>query len=154
MLSYTHLPGHHLTLCHYCSHNPQYNCDLLMPSVNQTASRTSRSLISADTLYLIPPRTLLCLQEWMMQMTKTLPLQECIRRYFPCRVPVPNTTVVTNADDNLDAESNHNSVDPNEATDNSSKAYVHSTGSHISVHSTTSEPPQHLLDEEDNLSKD
>ena len=54
-------------------------------------------------------------------------------------VPVPNTTVVINADNELDAESNHNSIDPNEADDNSSKASIHSTGSHILIHSTTSE---------------
>ena len=71
-------------------------------------------------------------------------------------VPVPNTntTIVTNTDNNSDAESDHNSVDPNEANDNASKASIHSTGSHLSVHSATSEPPQHPLDEEDNLSKD
>ena len=70
-------------------------------------------------------------------------------------VPVPNTpaTITTNADDNSDAESNHNSIDPNEADDNSSKASIYSTGSHLSVHSATSEPPQHPPDEEDNLSK-
>ena len=44
-------------------------------------------------------------------------------------------------------ESNHNSIDPNEADDNSSKASVHSTGSHIPIHSITSEPPQHPPDE-------
>ena len=69
-------------------------------------------------------------------------------------VPVPNTTIMTNADDNLDAESNHNSIDPNEADDNTSKASVHRTGSHLSIHSATSEPPQHPPDKEDNLSKD
>ena len=37
-------------------------------------------------------------------------------------VPVPNTTVTTNADDNSDAESDHNSVVPNKADDSSSKA--------------------------------
>ena len=63
-------------------------------------------------------------------------------------VPVPNTTIVTNNDDDSDAESDHNSIDPNEANDNSSKASVQSTGSHIPVHSTTSEPPQHPPDEE------
>ena len=64
-------------------------------------------------------------------------------------VPVCNTTVTINIDDDSGTESNHNSVDPNEAGDNSSKASVHSTRSHISVHSTTSEPPQHPLDEEE-----
>ena len=42
-------------------------------------------------------------------------------------VPVPNTTITTNAYDNLDTESDQNSIDPNEANDNSSKASVHST---------------------------
>ena len=69
-------------------------------------------------------------------------------------VPIPSTTIVTNADDILDAESDHNSIDPNEANDYSSKASVHNTGSHLSIQSATSEPPQHPLDEEDNLSKD
>ena len=63
-------------------------------------------------------------------------------------VPVFNTTVVINADNDFDAESDHNSIDPNEADDNSSKASVHSTRSHIPVHSTTSEPPQHFSDGE------
>ena len=69
-------------------------------------------------------------------------------------VPVPNTTVMTNADDNLDAKSNHNSVDPNKPDRNSSKASVHSTRSNLSVHSATGEPPQHPPDEEDNISED
>ena len=74
-------------------------------------------------------------------------------------VPVPNTvpntttTITTNTDDNSNAESNHNSIDPNKADVYSSKASIHSTGSHLSVHSTTSEPPQHPLDEEDNISE-
>ena len=62
-------------------------------------------------------------------------------------VHVPNTTIVMNADDNLDAESDHNSIDPNVANDNSSKTSIHSTGSHIPVHITTSEPLQHPPDE-------
>ena len=69
-------------------------------------------------------------------------------------VPVPNTTVTTNTDDDSDTESDHNSIDPNEADNNSSKASIHSTRSHISIHSVTSEPPQHPPDEENNLSKD
>ena len=75
---------------------------------------------------------------------------------FFAGVPVPNATatIVTYADDNLDAESDHNSIDSNEADDDSSKASIHSTGSHLSVHSATSEPPQHPPDEEDNLFED
>ena len=52
-------------------------------------------------------------------------------------VPIPITTNGDN--DNSDAESNHNSIDPNKADDNSSKAF----------HSMTSEPPQHPPDEEE-----
>ena len=63
-------------------------------------------------------------------------------------VPVLNTIIMTNTDNDSDTESNHNSIDPNEADDNSSKASIHSTGSHIPVHSTTSEPAQHPTDEE------
>ena len=51
----------------------------------------------------------------------------------------------------LEEEPNHNSVDPNEANDNSSKPSVYSTRSHISVHSITSEPPQHPPDEENDI---
>ena len=64
-------------------------------------------------------------------------------------VPVPNTTIMINTDDESDAESDHNSIGPNEADDNSSKASIHSTRSHIPVHSTTCEPPQHPPDEEE-----
>ena len=68
---------------------------------------------------------------------------------FLAGVPVPNTTVMINTDDCSDAESDHNSIDPNKADKNSSKASVHSTRSHIPIHSTTIEPPQHPLDEEE-----
>ena len=64
-------------------------------------------------------------------------------------VPVPNTTIMTNTENDLDAESNHNSINHNEVDNNSSKASIHSTGSHIPIHSTTSEPPQHPPDEEE-----
>ena len=69
-------------------------------------------------------------------------------------MPVPNTTIVTTADDDLETESAHNSIGPNEADDNSSKAPIHSTRSHICIHSSTSVPTQHHLDEEANLSRD
>ena len=60
-------------------------------------------------------------------------------------VPIP---VATNHDQS-DAESNHNSVDANEADDNSSKASIHSTRSQAPAHSMINEPPQLPLDEED-----
>ena len=52
-------------------------------------------------------------------------------------------------DDNLDAESNHNSVDPNEVDDNSSKASICSTGNQAPVHNMTDEPPQLPPNEEE-----
>ena len=63
-------------------------------------------------------------------------------------VPIP--IMINNAnDDNSDAESDHNSVDPNEANDNSSKASLHSTRIQAPVHNTTDEPPQLPPDEEE-----
>ena len=51
--------------------------------------------------------------------------------------------MINNAnDDNSDAESDHNSIDPNVANDNSSKPCLHSTGSQAPLHNTTDEPPQ------------
>ena len=50
-------------------------------------------------------------------------------------VPIP---VMTNNDnDDSDAESDHNSIDPNEADHNSSKASVLSTRSQARIHSMT-----------------
>ena len=50
--------------------------------------------------------------------------------------------IMTN-DNNNDSytESDHNSIDPNEADDNSSKASVHSTGSQAPIYNMTDEPP-------------
>ena len=62
-------------------------------------------------------------------------------------VPIPVTT--TNDDDHSDAESDHNSIDPNEIDDNSSKASICSTRSQAPVHTTTDEPPQLLPEEEE-----
>ena len=82
-----------------------------------------------------------------MMMTTTLLLQECkVDDTSLAGVPIP--IVSNNNNDDSDAESNHNSVDPNEANDNSSKASIHSTGSHTPVYNTTDEPPQLPLDGE------
>ena len=62
-------------------------------------------------------------------------------------LPIPIMT--NNDDDDLDAESDHNSVGPNEANNNSSKASIHTTRSHAPVHNMTDEPPQHPPDEEE-----
>ena len=56
-------------------------------------------------------------------------------------VPIP--VAINDADDdNSDTESDHNSIDPNKADNNSSKASLHSTRSQASVHNATDEPPQ------------
>ena len=52
-------------------------------------------------------------------------------------------------DDNLDAEYDHNSIDPNETNHNSNKASIHSTGSQAPVHSMIDDPPQLPPDEEE-----
>ena len=54
-----------------------------------------------------------------------------------------------NDDDDSDIESDHNSVHPNEANDDSSKASVNSTRRQAPVHSMNSEPPHHPLDEDE-----
>ena len=48
-----------------------------------------------------------------------------------------------------DAKSDHNSVYPNEADNDSSKASLHSTGSQAPVHNMNDEPPQLPPDEEE-----
>ena len=65
-------------------------------------------------------------------------------------VPIPNTQAVTSTEDESDVEPDHDSIDPDKADDNSSKASIHSTRSDISAHSVTSEQPQPLLNEEPN----
>ena len=57
-------------------------------------------------------------------------------------VPIPIAPI-------SDDKSNHNSVDPNEANDISSKASIRSTGSHAPVHNMTDELPQHPRGEEE-----
>ena len=64
-------------------------------------------------------------------------------------VTIPTNTVATNDNDDLDTESDHNSIDPNKANKHSSKASIHSTRSHAPVHNTTDEPPQHPLEEDE-----
>ena len=63
-------------------------------------------------------------------------------------VPIP--IMINNADkDNLGTESSHNSIDPNKADNNSSKASLHRARSQAPVHNTTDEPPQLPPDEEE-----
>ena len=63
-------------------------------------------------------------------------------------VPIP-VMINDDKEDNSDAESNHNSANPNEADNNSSKASMHSTRSQAPAHSLSDEPPHLPPDEED-----
>ena len=68
---------------------------------------------------------------------------------------------MTNADNNLDAESDHNSVDPTSIQAKHLYTALEATYpftvplvNHHNILSATSEPPQHPPGEENNLSKD
>ena len=119
------------------------------------ASRTSRSTIFLDTFYLIlwtlHPALLAGVDDNDDEDASLAGVQGDDTSL--AGVPIPTTTIVTNDDNDMDAESDHNSIDPNKANTNSNKTSIHSTRSHVPVHSMTSEPPQHLLveDEPDNV---
>ena len=146
MLSHSHLPGHHMAL-HHCH------------SCNQTIIATIDALSKSDGIQILKI-TDLCghiLFDSSADPALLAGVDDADDEDISLAgVPVPNTnaTLTTNADDNSDPESDHSSVDPNEANNNSSKASVHSTRSHLSIHSATSEPPQHPPDDKDNLSED
>ena len=63
-------------------------------------------------------------------------------------VPIP-VLINDDNDDHLNAESDHNPIDPNKVDDNSSKASICSTRSQAPVHNMTDEPPQLPPDEEE-----
>ena len=144
MLLYSHSPGHYMTLHHCCSHNPTQivTIDALSKS-NGTQNLKITYLCSHHLLDSMDPALLAGVDH--DDDTSLAGVQGDDTSL--AGVPIP---IVTNDDkDDLDAESDHNSVDPNEADDNSSKASVHSTGSHAPVHNMADEPPQHPPDEEE-----
>ena len=151
MLSYSHSPGHYMTLHHCCSCNPA-----LIVTINALSKSDGIENLKITDLHghLLfdsseDPALLAGVNDTDDKDEDTSLAGVHNKDTSLAGVPVPNTTVMINTDNELDAESDHNSVDPNEADDNSSKASIHSTRSHIPVHSTTSEPPQHPLDEEE-----
>ena len=157
MLSYSHSPGHYTTLhhCHSCNPTIIVTVDALCQSDgihNLKITDLNGHLLSDSS---IDPALLAGVDDADDDEDKDTSLAGVHDEDTSLAgVPEPNTTVVTNTDDDSDTESDHNPVDPNEVDNNSSKPSIHSTGSHICVHSATSEPPQHPLDEEANLSKD
>ena len=112
MLSYSHLSGHHTTLYHCHSCNPAIIATIDALSKSDSIQNLKITDLCRHLLFdsSMDPALLAGVDDADDEDTSL------------AGVPVPNSTVVTNAHDNLDAESNHNSIDPKEADDNSSKA--------------------------------
>ena len=129
MLPYPHLPGHYTTLRHCHSHNPCYNCDYQCtweiqwhPEPQDHQSPWAPLFDSTDTALFAGVD------------------DDDDDNTSLTGVPIPIAT--NDDDDDSDTESDHNSIDPNEADDNSIKASIHSTQSQAPIHSMTSEIPQ------------
>ena len=148
MLSHSHLPGHYMTLHHCCSCNPAIIVVINALGKSNSIQNLKITNLCGHILFdsSMDPALLGGVDHVDDKDTSFAGVHDEDTSFSG--MPVPNTTVVINADDNLHAESDHKSIDPNEADDNSSKASVHSTRSHVSIHSATSEPPQHPPDEE------
>ena len=139
------LPGHYTTLHHCHSHNPAIivTIDALSKSSIQNLKITNlHGHLLFDSM---DPALLAGVDDNDDEDTSLAGVHG--NNTSIAGVPIPPVTT-TNGDDS-DAESNHNSIDPNKAQKNSSKPSVHSARRHIPVHSMTSEPPQHLPDEEE-----
>ena len=138
MLSYSHSPGHYMSLCHCCNFNPT-----IIATINALSNLCGHLLFDSSVDPALPSGV----DDADDEDTSLAGVHD--EDTSLAGVPVPNTTITTNADNDSDAKSDHSSIDSNKANDNSSKASVHSTGSNIPIHSTTSEPPQHSPDEEE-----
>ena len=144
MLPYPHSPGHYLTLCHCHSCNPAIivTIDALGKSdgiQNLKITDLCRHLLFDST----DPALLAGVDDDDDTDTSLAGVQGDDTSL--AGVPIP---VATNNDNSV-TESNHNSIDPNMADDNSSKASIHSTRSQAPVHNMTDEPPQLPPDEEE-----
>ena len=147
MLSYPHSPGHYTTIHHCHSHNPTkiVTIDALHKSdgiQNQKITNLYRHLIFDST----DPALLAGVDDDIDDNTSLAGVQGNDTSLAGVLIPI---AINNTDDDNSDAESNHNSVDPNEADDNSNKVSLHSTRSQAPVHNTTDEPPQLPPDEEE-----
>ena len=160
MLSYPHSPGHYMTLCHCHSSNPT-----IIVTINALGKSDGIQNLKITDLHRhllfdsLDPALLAGVDDDDDDDDTSLTGVQGDDTSLAgvqgddtslAGVLIPTTTIVAHDDDdNLDAESNHNSVDSNEADESSSKASVHSTRSHVPVHSMASEPPQHPPDEEE-----
>ena len=150
MLSYSQLPGHYKTLHHCHSYNPTIiaTIDALCKSdgIQDLKITNLHGHLLFDSS--MDPALLAGVDDVDDKDTSLAGVHN--KDTSLAGVPVPNPTIMINADRKSDAKSDHNTIDPNEADDNSSKASVHSTRSHIPIHSATSEPPpQHPPYEEE-----
>ena len=135
MLPYPHSPGHYMTLCHCHSHNPTTIVTINALGKSNSIQNLKITNLHGHLLFDSMDPALLAGVDDNNDNDTSL-----------AGVPIP---IANNDDDDSDTESNHNSVDPNEADDNSSKASARSTGSQVPVHNMTDEPPQLPPDEED-----
>ena len=146
MLSYPHLPAHYMTLCHCHSCNPTIIAAINALSKSDGIQNLKITDLCRHLLFdSMDPALLAGVDDDDDEDTSLAGVQG--NDTSLAGVPIP---IMTNDDDNdSDTESDHNSIDPNETDESSSKASIHSTGSNTTVCSMTSEPPQHPPDEEE-----
>ena len=135
MLSYSHLLGHYMTLHHCCSCSPPPPHPPPPPPpiiVTINALGTSDGIQNLKITDLSghfsfdsseDPALLAGVDDTDDEDSSFTGVHDEDTSF--AGVPGPNTTIMTNADNDSDAESDHISVDPNEANDNSSKS-IHS----------------------------
>ena len=124
MLSYSLSPGHYMTLHHCHSCNPTIIATINALGKSDSIQGLKITDMCRCLLYdsSVDPALLAGVDDADDEDTSL------------AGVPVPNTTTTTTTDNDSDTESDHNSIDPNEADDNSSKASIHSTGNHVCIH--------------------
>ena len=150
MLPYPHLPGHYMTIHHCCSHNPTIIVTINALSKSDSIQNQKITNLCGHLLFdSMDPALLAGVDDDDDDDTSLAGLQG--NDTSLAGVPIPVIMITNDNDDNSDAESDHNSIDPSELDDNASKASIHSTGSLAPVHTTTDEPPQ-LSPEEEELS--
>ena len=127
MLSYSHSPGHYTTLYHCHSHKSTIIVTINTLSKSDGIQNLKITDLCRHLLFdsSMDPTLLAGVDHTDDEDTSFAGVHDKDTSF--AGVPVPNNTITTNADDDSDAESDHNFIDPNESNDNSSKASVHST---------------------------
>ena len=154
MLPYPHLPGHYKTLHHCIPAAPTIIATINTISKSNGIQNLKITDLHGHLLFdsSMDPALLAGVDEYNEDNDEDTSLAGVHDEDTSITgVPIPNTqaaTTATSADNELDTEPNHDSIEPNEADNISSKVSVHSTGSHISIHIDTSEPPHPPLNKE------